>query len=233
MLIDESDIEALNDSALRRSGLAQCNLAMASKAIDLLHAFASEEAFNADDEITVIRLAIRVLNDAGACGKCALAGYYQQALSHIRDIIEVAFLLDLFQRKPDQIQIWREASEKDRKKLFKPVTLRETLDQLDGKKDKARQEAYAFYSGHGTHVTPHLEIISPNSLTHIGPFPSEQIIVLITYDLTRWLCAATGYTMKSLNPLRITDSEKSASLMKHKLDFALGLTNWLAMPQTE
>ncbi|TBB44203.1 hypothetical protein ELH49_09235 [Rhizobium ruizarguesonis] len=233
MLIDESEIEALNDAALRRSGLAQRNLALASKAIDLLHAFASEQAFNKDDDVTVIRLAIRVLNDAGASGKCALAGYYQQALAHIRDIIEVAFLLDLFRRKPDQIRVWREASEKDRKRFFKPVILRETLDKLDGREDKARQEAYSFYSGFGTHVTPHLELISPNSLTQIGPFPSEQIIVLLTYDLTKWLCAATGYAMKSLDPRRISDSGRSMALTKQKLDFALGMTNWLATPQVE
>lgn len=233
MLIDESDIEALNDVFLRRSKLAQRNLVMAGKAIDLLHALAREDAFNADDDVTVLRLAIRVLNDAGASGRCARAGYYQQAISHIRDIIEVAFLLDLFQRKPDQIRVWREASEKDRKRLFKPVTLRETLDQLDGRKDKSRQEAYAFYSGHGTHVTPRLEIISPNSLTQIGPFPSEQIVVLITYDLTKWLCVATGYAMKSLNPRRISDSDRSMALITQKLDFALSMTNWLAMPQTE
>lgn len=233
MLIDESDIEEINEAALRRSDLAQRNLAMASKAIDLMHAFASEEAFNEDDDVTVLRLAIRVLNDAGASGKCAVAGYYQQAIAHIRDIIEVAFLLDLFRRKPDQIRAWRESSEKERKKLFKPVTLRETLDKLEGREDRSRQEAYSFYSAHGTHVTPHLEIISPNSLTQIGPFPNEQIIVLLTYDLTKWLCAATGYAMKSLDPRRISDSDRSLALTKQKLDFALSMTHWLTTSQTE
>ncbi len=233
MLLDESDIEAINQVALRRSGLAQRNLAAAGKAIDLLHTFAREEAFNDDDDITILRLVIRVLNDAGASGKCALAGYYQQSISHIRDIIEVAFLLDLFWRKPDQIRVWREASDRDRKKLFKPVKLRETLDQLDGRTDSARQEAYAFYSGHGTHVTPNLEVISPNSQTQIGPFPSDKIIVLLTYDLTKWLCAATGYAAKSLDHRKIPDSDRSLAFVKHKLDFAFAFTNWLAMPQNE
>ncbi|MCO5962346.1 hypothetical protein [Sinorhizobium meliloti] len=231
MLLDESDIETENRKYIEQSTTAVMNLNVASVAIETLRMFAYESSFDTDDDVTILRLAIRVINDAGACGRCALAGYYQPAISQIRDIIEVSFLLDLFRRNPSKISEWRCASDRDRKNKFKPIALREELDRLDGKSDLARKEAYEFYSTHGTHVTPHLLVISPGLNTRIGPYPSKEMAIRITYDLAKWLCGGAGYALSCLDTKRVTDAARSLSLTKQKHLFATKWAAWRQSPQ--
>ena len=143
----------------------------------------------------------------------------------IRDIVEVSFLLDLFQRQPEQIAEWRTCSEAERKKKFKPVKIRETLDNLDGRQEKVRKAAYDFFSGHGTHIDPFMQLISPDSLTMIGPFASEKIVVAFTFDLTRWLMLATGFFLKAIDISQVTDKALRLSLTQKKFNFTLQLTS--------
>ncbi len=228
MVIDDSAVEAANLKHIRSSPIATTNLEMATIAVMTLKRYLDETGFTSDDETTLLRLAVRLINDAGACGKCAAAGYYQQAVAHIRDLIEVAFLLDLFRRKPEKIAEWRTASEKDRKRNFKPIKIREELNALDGSENENRKEAYEFYSGHGTHVTPDMSLISPEANTIIGPFADEKRVVLITYDLTKWLCIATSYFLKSMETSRASSSENGLELAMQMFNFSTSMTRWLS-----
>jgi hypothetical protein len=227
MLIDDSAIETQNLIYLNGSPQALGNIETANLAIDVLRAFAEEPSFNTDDDTTLLRLGIRAINDAGACGKCALAGYYQQAIAHIRDIIEIGFLLDLFRRDAKNICEWRTATERERKEKFAPVKLRMRLDELDGRSDKKRAEAYSFYSHHGTHPTPELAVISPDQQTKVGPFPHEQYVTLLTFDMAKWLCATTGYAIKCFDIHRVTSPEKSLALTQLTFGFSVAFLRLL------
>jgi len=225
MLLDVSAIHDQNSGFLEQSKQAQENLDAASSCIDVISDFARIESFSREDDVVILRLGIRVLNDAGAAASCAYSGYYQPALAMIRDIVEVSFLLDLFQRQPEQIAEWRTCSEADRKKKFKPVKIRETLDNLDGRQEKVRKEAYDFFSGHGTHIDPFMQLISPDNLTMIGPFASEKIVVAFTFDLARWLLLATGFFLKAIDLSQVKDEGLRLSLTQKKFNFIIQLTS--------
>ena len=50
----------------------------------------------------------------------------------MRDILETAFLLDLFSRDPASIRRYRCADEKEHRECFRPVAVRRALEQRDG-----------------------------------------------------------------------------------------------------
>src|SRR3546814_13707822 len=68
------------------------------------------------DQLTLGNLGIRCFNSLAACLKLALSGYYQAATLHIRDLLEVAFLLDHFSTNPALVTEWRTLPERDRER---------------------------------------------------------------------------------------------------------------------
>lgn len=232
MLLDTSEIERLNFAAVKSSEQANKNIALMRIAVDFLSEMTREQSFSSDDEVTILRLGIRVLNDAGAASQCAMSGYYQQAVGIIRDIIEVGFLLDLFRREKAKIAEWRTCTPKERKDNFKIVDIRKRLDLLDGTDARKRQEAYAFYSTHGTHPTPDLQAISPGGDTMIGPFPHDGYARLITYDLAKWFVAAVGYIAAILDFGKIP-SDRRLTMSSSKLRLGVEFAGWLSTPQQE
>jgi hypothetical protein len=207
MLIDATDIASANDGHLRSSDWAMSNLTWANTAIDLLRSAAYLPLEELDD-VTILRLAVRLINSAGACGSAALDGFYQPAATQIRDIIEVGFLLDLFSRNPTSISRWRDADEDERWKNFTPAKLRKKLDHLDGGGKTYRATAYKFFSEHGTHPNPSaVGLISPGMNTIVGPFSDEQRVIGLSFDLARHLCAAAVFLTKCILPHRLDESE--------------------------
>lgn len=193
MIVDTSDIVAQNDQHIRASKWAMENIAFTHLSIDVLRA-AAYLPLDDPDSITILRLGIRLINSAGASGAAALNGYYQPAAAHIRDIIEVSFLLDLFRRDRTQISAWREATDEDLWNKFRPQKLKSKLDHLDGGKASYRKSAYKFFSEHGTHAKPSaFGLISPDMNTVIGPFPDGRRVVGLSFDLARHLSAGTLY----------------------------------------
>ena len=81
---------------------------------DLLRKYPTE-----DEDMKVIQiLGMRIFNAFGASLKLALSGYGQNSALVMRDILETAFLLDLFRRDAALISCWRQADEKERRKHF-------------------------------------------------------------------------------------------------------------------
>src|SRR5215510_8651515 len=84
-------------------------------------------------------LGIRLFNGAAAVLKLCLSGYYQTAALQARDLLETAFLLDLFTADAALIAVWRADSNDAR---FRPVRGRLTLDDRDGFRERKREQAY-------------------------------------------------------------------------------------------
>lgn len=81
-----------------------------------------------DEDLKVIQLlGMRTFNAFAASLKLALSGYGQTSALIMRDILETAFLIDLFQGDPTHIERWRFADKKALKE-FSPVRVREALD---------------------------------------------------------------------------------------------------------
>jgi hypothetical protein len=169
--------EALRTESLRRIGempdLAT-HLHMIEQAMDLLHGLLPEKGNPDDDQLTLGNLGIRCFNALASCAKLSLSGYYQAAAIHIRDVLEVAFLLDHFTSNPGLVTQWRTGSERDRKKLFAPLAIRQALDDRDHLTDQKRKAAYEQLCKLAGHATPEGAVMlapDPNEkAVHCGPF---------------------------------------------------------------
>jgi hypothetical protein len=214
MFIDASDIIAVNDGHIRGSKWAMENITLGNRATDVLRA-AAYLPLSADDDVTMLRLAVRLINSSGAGGAAALSGYYQQAAGQVRDLIEVGFLLDLFRRDQKQINRWRVCGDKARRNNFSPFEVRKALRKLDGGTAIwDRDAAYELYSKHGTHIDPYsVVLMSPDMQTVIGPFPDKARILALGYDLARYLAAGTGFLIDWVNKRSPTPNDALAAFM--------------------
>jgi hypothetical protein len=133
--------------------------------------------------------------------KLAQAGYFQPAFAMVRDLLEIEFLADLFVRDREYLRQWISADARTRKNKFKQVAIRDILDKLDGLTQKKRAKAYALLSTHATHVDlDGFQVISPDGMTQIGPFPSEKILLALFQELAKHLQFACIHLLKLLNP---------------------------------
>ena len=93
--------------------------------------------------------------------------------------MEVGFLLDYFDHRPESIAAWRNGETKE----FKPVNTRKALDERDGFEEKGRAERYKFLSTYGTHASfKGFYLISSEKGLTIGPFMSEKLLGAIVED---------------------------------------------------
>lgn len=227
MILDETDIEGMNRGFLAADSFAHGNLSLCSKAIDFLRDTARIPDLDTVDDIVHLRLAIRLINDAGAFGKCALAGYYQPALAMIRDIVEVGFLLEVFAHDRSRLGAWHSATDAERSRQWKPVKIREMLDKFSPADKQGRTDAYKFLSTHGTHVNPNaMQVISPGNMTTVGPFPDNQRITLITFDIAKFLGYATANFAKGVRSDGIIQGDRRIAFTLSKLEFARAFVAW-------
>ena len=79
-------------------------------------------------ELVVKRLGIRLFNNLGSGLSQGFAGYYQQAWSVVRDVVELQFLFDDFTDDAEKIMRWAQSSKAAREKEFGPLQVRQRLD---------------------------------------------------------------------------------------------------------
>lgn len=200
---DESPIESEHDRIVNSDLELRDHLELIHAAFDLLNICLKRHSYDGDTEaLVVLRLAARIFNTAGACLKLARAGYFQPTFAMVRDIVEVEFLSDLFVRDREKLRRWIAIDANGRKKEFKQVTIRETLDRFDGLTAKKRAQEYELLSKHATHVDlDGFQIISPDGMTQIGPFPSERVLTALFEELAKHLQMVCIHLLKLLNPI--------------------------------
>jgi len=199
---DESLIESEHDKIVAANAELRDHLRLFHTSFEVFHQCLRKHPYaDRPEALVALRLIARVFNTAGACLKLARAGYFQPSLAMVRDIVEIEFLADLFSRDPKYLSRWIAADAKARKKEFKPVTVRDILDRLDGLTSKKRAEVYSLLSTHASHVDlDGFQIISPGNMTQIGPFPSEKILTAIFQELAKHLQFACIHLTKVLKP---------------------------------
>ena len=190
-LVDESRIEAAQDGNIAANSELRDHVSVINSGLDLIPRLPAAHPHRNDDELVVFRLMVRCFNGGASCLRLLRSGYYQPAFSMIRDIVETAFLLDLFKRETAKITEWRTLPAKDREKRFAPVKVREQLDELDGFKEARRALAYKLLSTYAAHPTPEgFTIISPGWMTQVGPFPDEERLTAGLQELAKQLTYA-------------------------------------------
>jgi hypothetical protein len=157
-------VEALSDDRLK---LHAEMVEQAMNVADGLRQFETD-----DEDLKLIQvLGMRTFNAFGASFKLCLSGYYQNAALIMRDVLETAFLIDLFRRDRTLIAKWR-TDKAARLKDFKPVRVRTILDDLDGFTERKRGALYALFSELAGHASMEgIAMLRPNGMdAQIGPF---------------------------------------------------------------
>jgi len=167
------------------------HLALVHDCLDAIHVFTITHVNVDEEELVLQRLGIRLFN-GGACGlSLLLSGYYQNAASTIRDLLETGFLADYFRTERGQIKVWRDASADARRKDFQPWQIRDALDKRDGFTEKKRAEAYKLLSNFAAHPThAGFKLFSPKWMSKIGPFFDETYLKALLEELTKHLGSA-------------------------------------------
>lgn len=150
------------------------HLALVREAMNVVWAFTQEHVHNSDDELIFQLLGIRLFNAAAVSIKLGLAGYYQKAFVHVRDIVETYFLVDYLRSNPGRVAVWKGADKRQRAREFSPRRIREELDQRDGYVEGGRKAIYDLISEHASHATYRgFHLTTQGGLGKIGPFVDE------------------------------------------------------------
>ena len=136
---------------------------------------------NSDRSVAVAGIRVRLFNSISCTLKLLLSGYYQGAISFIRDILEISFLLDFFSYDSDAIERWIKNPDT---KEFKPFSIRKNLDLRDGFTSERRKQTYKLFCTYGTHATfDGNKLLSNNNLITIGPFFNPKFLENILFEL--------------------------------------------------
>lgn len=184
------------------------------QAMDVLDTF---RQFHTDDEdLKVIQmLGLRLFNALASSARLLLGGYAQTSALVLRDVLETVFLLDFFRTNRAAITKWRYADKKARLKDFKPVKVRETLDQRDGFTTKKREEMYSMFSelaGHASMAS--VNMLRPTGMdARNGPFLDPTALDAVLSEAGR-LAVQVGETIGSFLPTE-WDRGKATYLVFH------------------
>ena len=151
---EEESIRAESLAAIGADAALKEHLEMIHASLDTIYAFTIAHEKPTDDELTVQRLGIRLFNTSTSSLTLMLAGYYQNSIMLLRDLLETGFLIDYLAIQPNKIQEWQPSTEKQRTKKFSPFKIREALDDHDNATGKKRAEIYKVMCTYGTHPTP-------------------------------------------------------------------------------
>lgn len=177
---EEERIRTESSLCINTSESLKDHVEMMHSCLDMLHAaHVNAPKKLSDDEQVIFGLGIRLFNSGSCFLKLLLSGYYQGAVSFLRDVVEVGFLLDYFDSSPQSIAAWRNGEVDE----FKPYKIRGVLDKRDGFEEKGRGERYKFLSTYGTHATfKGFELVVTEKGLTIGPFMSEKLLTGILND---------------------------------------------------
>ena len=171
---EEERIRAESSLCIKASKALNDHVGLLHACLDMLHAaHVNAPRELTDDDQAIYGLGIRLFNSGSCFLKLLLSGYYQGAVSFLRDVVEAGFLLDYFDFRPESIVAWRNGEIDE----FRPVKIRQALDKRDGFEEKGRAERYKFLSTYGTHATfKGFALVATEKGLTLGPFMSEKLL---------------------------------------------------------
>lgn len=141
---------------------------------------------------TLQLLAIRLLNNASCVVKLGLSGYYQVGFQLIREMLELANLVDLFSIEADKLERWRTADDKTMMEVFSPVKVRKTLEKHERFAGQRRDGLYKTFSSYAAHPTyKGFQLIAPDNSPKMGCFFDVKLLGALLYEAGRHLSHAT------------------------------------------
>lgn len=194
MDIGEREIREQTLSAIEGDSALVQHLDLIEAVMDHLD-FHAVLAANDLDQETVQMLGARMFNDLASAFGQLTRGYYQVAAMILRDVMEITFLLGMFDRDRSQIARWRTADDKLLKKEFKPIAVRLFLEGYDQwKGGNRRGEMYAMFCEYAAHATwKGFSLMGPSGggRRNIGPFFDFPLMKAIIEEMAQ-LSAQAG-----------------------------------------
>lgn len=218
--------EVLRAESLKRIAVLPdmvMHLAMMEHSMDLINALLPSSSVQDEDQLMLGNLGIRIFNALAAALKLMLSGYYQASGLQLRDVLETAFLLDYFSTDPQLITAWRTKSEVDRKKAFKPVSIRIALDNRDGFTEKKREEAYKLLCKLAGHATPEGTVMlvpqRGGKSVHCGPFLENGALQALLSEAAKLAVQAAGAFRVMIRNENLNQMEASIFFMEAEADW--------------
>jgi hypothetical protein len=149
----EESVRSKAKEAIQKSGDLLHHLNMVADSMNIINHFARAFPHKSDDQLIIQLLGIRLFNSMSGAVQNLMAGYYQNAVMQMRDILEVSFLSDYFRTDTALIATWKGCSESERNRLFSAFKVRTTLDNRDGFTEKKRMEHYQLLCNLGAHAS--------------------------------------------------------------------------------
>ena len=154
---------------------------------------------------TIKILLAKEINCICAITRLLSAGYYQQATSIFRDLLEAMILSRSFVKDPSLIDEWKSLDENKRRKEFRTKLLIESAEHLSGFEKDELLYVYDFCCAHGVHSGPDVEqILVKDDRIHYGPFYSCQK----TQNLLRGLARMANFVAESAKVTIHTSDQK-------------------------
>lgn len=184
--------------------------------LDLLRQHPTQE----EDFKVVQMLALRTFNSFASSAALLLRGYYQTSALIMRDVLETAFLLNLFHSDRAAITRWRTCTPKERRKTFGPVEVRKALDKRDGFTEKKRAARYEMFSELAAHPTmASVAMLRPNGLdARNGPFVDSSALDACLVELAM-LAIEIGGPVAALAPPKWHGALSVDVFQAHKRDW--------------
>lgn len=199
---------------------------------------------NCGHEFHVVeRLAGRIVTQSTAALLLMTGGYYDEALTHVRSVGEIANLLVLFLYEREAFEEWLVLDSNARKRQYSPVKVRTRLEGR-GVHVPITHPRYSALSETATHVTPHLRIqaYNPLSFQTLGGYFQPDGVRLVLTELSIAVADAATCAMRlavlvgNMQEEDTLDTFRAAILLQDELDYETSIltisTRWKAMRDT-
>src|SRR5271166_1136357 len=213
----EEFIRSKSKEAIEKSDVLLHHLNVVADSMNLIDHFARTYPHQSDDQLVVQLLGIRLFNSMAGAVQDLMAGYYQNSVMQLRDILEVGFLLDYFHTDNALIADWKGCSESERNRRFSAFKVRTTLDERDGFTEKKRMGHYQLLCNLGGHASfQGFELLRPmaGGDAHCGPYFADRALDATLSELAKVAVGAAGNFTMFFDPRGVPDFEAKLHFME-------------------
>lgn len=214
--LGEETIRAESKKAIKISDDLLHHFNMVAQSMTLIDHFAREYTYQTNDQLIVQYLGLRLFNGMAGSVQNLMAGYYQNAVMVMRDLLEVTFLLDYFYADMSLISNWTKCSEDERSKKFSAFKVRCALDERDGFTEMKRKKYYQLLCNLGTHASIQgFELLRPleGGEATCGPYFADRACNATVSELAKISQDAAGVFTLFFEPRGVLDSRIKQNFM--------------------
>ncbi len=215
-------IRAKTKDAIKASPTLLHHMNVVEQSMTIVDHFARGYPEQNEEQLIVQHIGLRLFNSMAGAVQSLMAGYYQNSVMQMRDVLEIGFLLDFFRSDKTAIALWNKCDEGERNRQFSAYKVRTTLDERDGFTEQKRKEHYQLLCSLGAHVSPKgFELLRPvaGGDAHCGPYFAGRALDASLSELAKVAVGAAGHFMMFFEPVYLSDG-------RAKLEFLEAQSEW-------